>query len=73
MENIVTDGVSGLHFTPGDPQDLKSKILQLWDNPEQASILGKQAREVYETNYTPQTNYKMLISIYEDVIQNASS
>ena len=34
IPELVTDGVSGLLFTPGDSQGLREKLEYLTDNPE---------------------------------------
>jgi glycosyltransferase involved in cell wall biosynthesis len=39
MAEMVTDGVDGLHFEMGAPNDLKEKILLLHNNPELLSKL----------------------------------
>jgi glycosyltransferase involved in cell wall biosynthesis len=61
----VTDGHTGLHFTPGDAEDLSSKIKWAWNNPENMACMGRAARKVYEANYTSEKNYRMLLDIYE--------
>ena len=65
MTEIVVDGVTGLHFTPGDPADLAAKATWLWEHPVEARRLGQQARARYEQHYTPDRNYELLLSIYE--------
>jgi glycosyltransferase involved in cell wall biosynthesis len=66
MTEIIEDGVTGLHFNPGDAEDLAAKAQWLWDRPDEAHRLGRQARTRYEQNYTPERNYHMLMSIYQD-------
>jgi glycosyltransferase involved in cell wall biosynthesis len=65
MTEVVIDGVTGLHFNPGEAADLTTKAQWLWDHPCAARRLGLQARERYEQHYTPERNYDMLLSIYE--------
>jgi glycosyltransferase involved in cell wall biosynthesis len=68
--DLVTDHVTGLHFTPGDPQDLAEKVSWAWDHPEEMAVMGKNARREYEEKYTMEKNYDMLMQIYNSVIAN---
>ncbi len=70
MAEIVEDGVTGLHFTPGDAADLAAKVRWAADHPEDMRRMGANARRVYEEKYTPEENYKQLIAIYEQAIEN---
>jgi len=69
----VKDGYTGLHFNPGDAKDLCSKVKWAWDNPEKMMEMGKNARNEYESKYTPEKNYQMLLEIYERTIEEAKS
>jgi glycosyltransferase involved in cell wall biosynthesis len=62
---IVRDDVTGLHFAPGDPEDLASKVEWAWSHPERMREMGKAARAEYESKYTAEQNYKILMAIYE--------
>lgn len=65
---IVQDGESGWHFTPGDAQDLAQKVQQAWADPEELKRRGTMARKQFEENYTPEKNYEMLLNIYQTAI-----
>jgi len=65
MEEIVTDGTTGLHFTPGDAGDLATKVNWALSFPEEMAAMGRSARAEYEAKYTPERNYGMLMEIYE--------
>lgn len=67
-EEIVEDGVTGLHFNPGDPMDLAAKVRWLWEHPEECTRMGENARREYEQKYTPERNYAMLMDIYSKTI-----
>jgi glycosyltransferase involved in cell wall biosynthesis len=73
MSEIVENGVNGLHFIPGDVQDLISKIIQITDSDEFARKLCDNARLSYERLYTPERNYAELVVIYKNVLQNKES
>jgi glycosyltransferase involved in cell wall biosynthesis len=68
MEEIVTDGVTGIHFRPGDPDDLAAKARWAWEHPDEMARMGLNARAVYEKKYTAETNYGLLMEIYDNAI-----
>lgn len=69
MQEIVKDGRTGLHFAPGDDQDLAEKVEWAWNHPEQMQQMGGQARLEYETKYTAEKNYPLLMEIYQHAIR----
>lgn len=69
MAELVEDGVTGLHFTPGDADDLAEKVQWAVTHPEEMRAMGRHARQVYETKYTPEANYRELIAIYKAAAQ----
>ncbi len=66
---IVEEGVTGLMFAPGDAKDLAQKIAWAQSHPDDMLRMGRAARAEYESKYTPQRNYEMLIELYEDAIR----
>jgi len=68
MNEIVTDGVTGLLFTPGDPADLARKVRWAWEHPHEMAEMGGNARREYEEKYTAEKNYTMLMEIYQRAI-----
>lgn len=66
---IIKDKYIGLHFQVGNSEDLKKRLLDF--SQKDYNFLYKNARIEYLNNYTPEKNYKRLMSIYEEVI-NAS-
>ena len=72
MQEIVSDGSTGLHFTPGDAADLAERIASLYSSPEQIREMGHAARTKYEELYTADKNYAALMRIYEETIATAS-
>lgn len=71
LGELVSDGVTGLLFTPGDAADLADKIAWASENPQAMLKMGENARAKYEAKYTPERNYEMLIAIYEEAIADA--
>jgi glycosyltransferase involved in cell wall biosynthesis len=70
MIELVQDGRTGLHFTPGDPEDLAAKIEWAWMRPEAMEEMGLNARAEFEENYLAERNYQTLMRINERVIQS---
>ena len=68
MQEIVHDGRTGLHFNPGDPDDLARKVDWAWNHPDEMREMGRQARREYEMKYTAEKNYPMLMEIYQRAI-----
>jgi glycosyltransferase involved in cell wall biosynthesis len=69
LGELVEDGITGLHFTPGDARDLAAKVRWAASHPEQMAEMGRRARRVYERKYTPGQNYVRLMEIYEEARQ----
>ena len=66
MAELVEDGVTGLHFNPGDAEDLAAKVRWAVANPQSMSEMSVRARDTYLRLYTPQANHKRLMEIYEE-------
>jgi len=71
LQHIVQDRVTGLHFEPGNAQDLTAKVQWMVANPLQAKKMGNNARAEYLAKYTPEKNYEMLIDFYNQAIEEA--
>jgi len=70
MAEIVQDGRTGLHFTPGDSRELAAKIDWAWNHPEEILCIGRAARKEYEAKYTAEENYRRLMDIYQRVLEH---
>jgi len=71
MQEIVDDKRTGLHFTPGDCQDLAEKVEWAWNHPDEIRQMGKAARREYEEKYTAESNYPRMMEIYQRAIAAA--
>jgi glycosyltransferase involved in cell wall biosynthesis len=69
MAEVVEDGVSGLHFEPGNPEDLAAKVQVLIDDPERCRAMGRAARDQFLAAYGPEQNIAHLERIYRDAAQ----
>jgi glycosyltransferase involved in cell wall biosynthesis len=65
LEEIVDDQHTGLHFAPGDVDDLAAKIDWARTHPSQLAAMGRAARQKYESRYTAEKNYRLLMHIYD--------
>jgi glycosyltransferase involved in cell wall biosynthesis len=68
MAEIITDGENGLHFTSGDAAELAEKVEWAWTHPAEMEAMGRAARAEYESKYTAERNYPMLMEIYRKVL-----
>lgn len=69
---LVTPGITGLHFEPGNAEDLAAKIRWAAEHPDEMRRMGENARREYDEKYTPERNYTMLMDIYERVIAESA-
>ncbi len=65
---LITPGVDGVLFSPGDPAALALAIADVDQNPEQYEFLGDQALKTYEQRFDPQRSVEELLEIYRFAI-----
>ena len=65
MQEIISDGVTGLHFHAGDIQDLRSKMQWAWDHPAEMEEMGRRARQEFERKYSAEQNILLLEDAYD--------
>jgi glycosyltransferase involved in cell wall biosynthesis len=65
---LITDGVDGALFQPGDPDDLAKVLLDVDGNPGRYEDYGRRARETYETRHDPRHGIEHLLEIYRFAI-----
>ncbi len=66
MKEIVTAGVTGLHFTPGDSGSLAETADLAWNDPQRMREMGAAGRREYLARYTARQNYSQLLGIYHE-------
>ena len=71
MLELIDDGVTGLHFQPGDPADLAAKVSWAAAHSSDMRRMGENARRLYEDRYTPEINYRHLMAIYDQAARAA--
>jgi glycosyltransferase involved in cell wall biosynthesis len=65
LAEIVADGSTGLHFSPGDAGELAAKVQWAWAHAENLEPMGRAARREFQERYQASSNYKRLMQIYE--------
>jgi len=70
MREIVADGRTGLHFTPGAADDLAGRVQWAWMHPQEMAAMGRSARAEFEEKYTAQKNYTLLMDIYQRALNS---
>ena len=70
MKDLIADGGTGFQFTPGDAKDLAGKVEYAWMHPEILEAMSRPARKAYESGYTAERNYAMLMETYEQAIRS---
>jgi glycosyltransferase involved in cell wall biosynthesis len=64
MEDMIDEGRTGLFFSPGDASDLAAKVSLLVEQTEIAASMRIHARRVYESTYTGEDNYHLIMEAY---------
>jgi len=70
LPNLIIDGKTGLLFEPGNVLDLVEKMKWAQQHPHQMAEMGRNARSLFEAEYSAERNYAQLMTIYEDAIQD---
>jgi glycosyltransferase involved in cell wall biosynthesis len=65
---LITHGVDGVLFTPGDPAALGSAIADADRQPQQYETYGDLARKTYEERFDPERSLEELLEIYRFAI-----
>ena len=73
MAEIVQDGRNGLHFIPGDADDLAEKVKKVMSEPLLRARMRRTARKDYEERFTSAANHRALMSIYHRALPARSN
>jgi glycosyltransferase involved in cell wall biosynthesis len=73
IQTLVSEGVNGALFEPGDASDLLSVMKRLWSDEGKLRALGQGARATFEAKYTADLNHQALMRIYDAAIENRQS
>lgn len=66
---LITDGVDGVLFQAGDPDDLAKAIKDVAANRHRYDEYGRRARMTYEQKHNAQQNVDQLLDIYRFAIK----
>jgi glycosyltransferase involved in cell wall biosynthesis len=69
MKELVEDRITGLHFEPGNADDLADKVEWAWTHPHEMETMGSAGRAEYLSKYTAAGNYEALMEIYHRAIR----
>jgi glycosyltransferase involved in cell wall biosynthesis len=67
---LITPGVDGALFRPGDPGALAAAIADVERDPERYERYGEQARQTYTERFDPKRSLDELVDIYRYAIKN---
>jgi glycosyltransferase involved in cell wall biosynthesis len=65
LAELVAEGRTGLLFEPGNAAELAAKVRALLADPAALARLRQSARRDYETKYTGEINYRLLLDLYQ--------
>jgi glycosyltransferase involved in cell wall biosynthesis len=68
LAEIVAPGRTGLHFTAGDATELARAVDWAWSHSDHVQRMGQQARLEFERKYTAERNYRSLMHIYDQLL-----
>ncbi|WP_374990024.1 glycosyltransferase family 4 protein [Rhizobium sp. TH2] len=68
LKELVAHGHNGLHFEPGDPDDLRSRVREYFSPHFDRQTMARNAREEFEKKYTEEENLERLSEIYASVL-----
>lgn len=66
----IEDGVTGFLFEPTNVDKLAENILKLYNNPDLAIELGKNAKQKALNQYSKDRYYNEILNVYKSVIKN---
>ena len=70
LAELITSGVDGVLFPPGDPAALAAAIANVGAHPARYEEYGARARATYQQKFDPVRNLEQLLSIYRFAIAN---
>jgi glycosyltransferase involved in cell wall biosynthesis len=70
IAELIEHGHTGLHFRPGDSEDLVAQVEWALAHLEELTRMRREARAEFEAKYTDQENYRQQMEIYEKVMNN---
>ncbi len=73
MSSLIEHGRTGLHFEPGNPQELAAAMQWIASHASSTRQMRREARATFEARYTAERNYRQLMDIYDAALARARS
>ncbi|MFH1563482.1 MAG: glycosyltransferase family 4 protein [Nitrospirota bacterium] len=73
IPELVSDGETGLLFTPGNAEELSEKILELLTNKEKAENMGLSGRKRVELQFNQQRFLQEYLEIFNKLVNEAKN
>jgi len=73
MSTLVQHRQTGLHFRPGDADDLVTQVRWARSHPAEIQEMRRAARREFEAKYTRDRNYDVLLNIYQTAMRRAQA
>ena len=70
LPDIVADNITGVLFEPADPNSIYAEILRVFSSNSILEEFSYNSRMEFENKYNKNTNYNILMEIYNNVIEN---
>jgi glycosyltransferase involved in cell wall biosynthesis len=68
IPELVLDGITGLLFEAGSVEDLREKLVWMWNHRTQVVQMGKRARKRVEREFCMERHINGLLEIYRSVL-----
>jgi glycosyltransferase involved in cell wall biosynthesis len=67
ITELIKDGETGYLFQPGNPDDLREKMVLLLKDRSKTFEMGQKARMWVEKERAPERYYERLLAIYQKI------
>ena len=67
---FIKDNFNGLHYQPGDVQELKSKMVYFLDNPTEIQNMGKNAHDKINQDWNSESQQFKFVEFYKLRMKN---
>lgn len=70
--DVIIHGETGLLSKPGSPEDLAEKIMYMFDHPEQAETMSKNAYKLVSDMCDVRNNAKVIAGFYDKILHKGN-
>jgi glycosyltransferase involved in cell wall biosynthesis len=70
LAELIEPGRTGLHFRPGDPDDLSRQLQWALEHPGEMGAMRATCRGVFEARYTAAGNAQLLDAVYRRALEH---